>query len=1425
MARVAAEVSTEIRVLGPVELWRDGEPVHVGGPRQSALLALLVSRANEVVSGDRLLEELFGDGATAGSANAVQAAVSRLRRLLEPGALETRGRGYVLHVGADQLDSARFERLLAEGRAQLGGGDAATAAATLREALSLWRGAALGDLAVPESVRADARRLDELRVVGLMDRIEAELELGAAQQLVPELESLVAEHPLQERLRGQLMLALYRCGRQADALAAYRDARRHLNDELGLEPSRALQELERAILRQDAELEPAAAASEPVVLCPFKGLAAFTTGDAAYYFGRERMVDEVIARLADRSFVGVVGSSGSGKSSLLQAGVLTALAAGALPGSTTWRRALLRPGAHPVAELPGEVDLLAVDQLEEAFTLCRDDAERATFFDELARRARSGTVVLVALRADFYGRCAAHPEFASLLSANHVLLGAMRRDELAHAIEGPAERAGLQAERELVDLVVGDVADEPGALPLLSTTLVELWRRRTGRVLTAASYQDSGGVRGAVARLAEHAFAQLDKGEQDAARVVLLRLADEQDGAIVRRRVPIDELDIATDDDVARVVGVLTEARLLTLAEGTVEVSHERLLTEWPRLRGWLDEDSAGRRLRGHLAASAREWDERGREPADLYRGPRLVAALDWSADHKEELNALEREFLDAARTEHERELAEQRRRNRRLRASLVGAVLLLAVAVVAGLLALQKSRTASHDARVELAGRLGAEAVSQPRIDLAMLLAREALNLDDSPQTEGTLLATLLRTPSVTGTFTMPIRDRPQHVSVSPNGRSIAAVTNNNVMRIYDTRTHQESSFPALNANYTYVPKSGDMIVGDPNFGPSAFLVDPRTGRTLQKLPINKTFLNNPTSLNAWLASPDGRNAFLVYGLTNQVDGTDGPAYVEMWRLGRNGSAKTVRLGGRGMNAATALPGDRIIFATDRRIVTWDAKTGSKRFVAGPRFKPPIGCWSCAISPDGRILGYGLPNGTVHFFDIARGTTVTGLGGHSAPVQQVAFSPDSRIAVSSGDDGIVVVWDPKTGQALERLTGHIGRVQGVAFSPNGKTLYTSGLDGTVLRYDLGGSKRFGTPFTLGQRTHSPAPGQVLPEAPVLAVSPTGGLFAASAVDSFTGTAPSKLTIYSTSPLRKVGTIALPKHSTVGAGAWARQRFVVGADHGRVQVWDVTGRKTHPDALLHGLSRKAEVAGIAATDDGRVIAAVNGWQQSQTAPEQGELAIWRDGKLVGGKALHLTGFGDAVALSPDGRIVAVAVEPPPGRMDGRVLVVNALTGAVERRINVKNASGSVRALAFAPDGTLATGTWSGIVNLWNPETGQSIGHPTLVAPAPVSSIAFSPDGKTFATSGGSSGGTRIWQTATLQQVGSDFPGGAGFWGSVGYTPDSRYLVSVFGDGTAYRWPVTVSAWENQACAVAGRTFTREEWRRFVGSPSYSKVCP
>ena len=449
-----------------------------------------------------------------------------------------------------------------------------------------------------------------------------------------------------------------------------------------------------------ARPRPARVAAEGI--CPFKGLASFEPVDADYFFGRERLVAELVARLVGAGFLGIVGPSGSGKSSVLRAGLLPALAGGVLPGSEGWRRLLLRPGERPLDELrrvlvSGAKDplaealdalpagarlLLAVDQLEELFTACRSDAERAAFADTLARAAADPdgrAVVVVALRADFYGRFAAYPGLAELLGANHVLVGPMQASELRRAVELPAGRVGLRVEPELADALVDDVEGEPGALPLLSTALLELWQKRQDNALTLAAYRESGGVHGAVARLAEGTYARVPDERRQLVRAVMLRLVGEGEGdAPVRRRAPLAELDLERNEDVADVLATLADSRLVTVSEGNVEVAHEALLREWPRLREWIEEDTEGRRLRRHITQAATEWDAAGRDQGELYRGARLAAALDWTADHALDVNELEREFVTESREASEKETKRVRRTNRRLRGLLVGVAVLL---------------------------------------------------------------------------------------------------------------------------------------------------------------------------------------------------------------------------------------------------------------------------------------------------------------------------------------------------------------------------------------------------------------------------------------------------------------------------------------------------------------------------------------------------------------------------------------------------------------------------------------------------------------------------------------------------------------------------------------------------------------------------
>jgi hypothetical protein len=320
--------------------------------------------------------------------------------------------------------------------------------------------------------------------------------------------------------------------------------------------------------------------SEPEI-CPFRGLAPFDSAHAEYFFGRERLVAELVARLVGSTLLAVVGPSGSGKSSAVRAGLLPALADGVVPGSESWRRVVMRPGARPLAELSralaravpeagregaapwiadalerlpaGERLVLVIDQFEEAFVACHDQAERDAFFDALVEGAADPDerlVVVLAIRGDFYARCAEHPNLSALVSANQVLVGPMRRDELRRAIELPARRAGLRVEPRLVSGMVGDVAGEPGGLPLLSAALLELWQHRDRRTLRHHAYERTGGVEGAVARLAEDAYQHLSPSERRRARPMLLRLAgaEEQEAeAFVRRRVSLDELELEHD--------------------------------------------------------------------------------------------------------------------------------------------------------------------------------------------------------------------------------------------------------------------------------------------------------------------------------------------------------------------------------------------------------------------------------------------------------------------------------------------------------------------------------------------------------------------------------------------------------------------------------------------------------------------------------------------------------------------------------------------------------------------------------------------------------------------------------------------------------------------------------------------------------------
>ncbi len=407
----------------------------------------------------------------------------------------------------------------------------------------------------------------------------------------------------------------------------------------------------------------------------------------------------------------MVGASGSGKSSIVRAGLIPALQKedGPIDGSQDWPIVVLTPSAHPLeslaialtptdAPLSTTVDLidqfsrdsrslhlqicrilpkaarrfvLIVDQFEELFTQCDAPVERQAFVDNLlTAAAESGpTIVVITLRADFYAHCGEYAALREALEQNQVYIGPMNEAELRQAVTEPAEQNGWAFEPGLVDLLLQEVSDEPGALPLLSHALLETWKRRSGRMMTLAGYSESGGVRGAIAKTAERVLQSQTLDQQAITRTIFLRLTELGEGTQeTRRRARLSELSPRPEDAdaVDDVLATLVAARLVTTSQDSAEVAHEALIREWPTLRGWLEEDREGLQLQRHLTDASLEWERLGRDPGELYRGARLSMASEWAEMHGEEMNVLERAFLQASlaqaqKLEREREAQRQR--------------------------------------------------------------------------------------------------------------------------------------------------------------------------------------------------------------------------------------------------------------------------------------------------------------------------------------------------------------------------------------------------------------------------------------------------------------------------------------------------------------------------------------------------------------------------------------------------------------------------------------------------------------------------------------------------------------------------------------------------------------------------------------------
>ncbi|MDW8277708.1 MAG: NACHT domain-containing protein, partial [Anaerolineales bacterium] len=1012
-----------------------------------------------------------------------------------------------------------------------------------------------------------------------------------------------------------------------------------------------------------ALLQPETKTEEPAPgKAPYKGLLYFDVDDAPLFFGREALTRDLTARLKREPLLVIVGASGSGKSSLARAGLVPAWLE-EYPEQT--QVYIITPGAHPLESLATSLTrdsesvtaaetlaadlrqsprslrlyarrllqqgkprlLMLVDQFEETFTLCKDAEERRAFIENLLGLAEEGGEeirLVLTLRADFYHRCADYERLRRALQEHQAYIGAMSREELRRAILQPAERAGWEFQPGLVEVMLNDTGEEPGALPLLSHALLETWKRRRGRTLTLSGYAEAGGVKKAIARTAEQVYAGLTEEERRLTRAVFLRLTELGEGAPdTRRRASLEELRAANaaPETVEHLLKTLTGARLLTASQEGVEVAHEALIREWETLRRWLDEDRQALWTHRRLTEAAAEWERSGRDEAFLvHRAGRLEDALALRQHPFLHLNQTEQAYLSACLKWQE---SQRKERERRLRltvfASLSAGIIFLLLSVFAW----RQSQTAQEQTKAALARQLASQAQSlfarnDSKQQRAVQLAIHSMRLLPNPEAAHILTHNTLALPSTHMVHNSSVTS----VAFSPDGRYVVSGSYDGTARVWETSGGREIARMMHEGGVTSVTFSPDgrYVVSGSNDG-TARVWEASGGREIARM-------THEIGVTSVAFSPDGH-----YVVSGSWDGT-----ARVWEA--SGGREIARMTHENEVTSVAFsPDGRYVVSgsVDGAVRLWEAAGG--REIARMMHDDEV--TSVAFSPDGRYVVSGSYDGTARVWETSGGREIARMM-HEGGVTSVTFSPDGRYVVSGSNDGTARVWEASGGREIARMTHEIG-VTSVAFSPDGHYVVSGSEDGTARVWEVLGGRE------IARLTHD---GSVYS----VAFSPDRRYVVSGSVD---GTA----WVWEAISGREIARVTHDDGVTFVTFSPDGRYLVSGSMDGTVRVWEAPGGRE-----IARMTHDSGVTSVAFSPDGRYVVS-GSWD--------GTVRVWQ--AAVGREIARMIHEGSvtSVAFSPDGRYVVS------GSYDGTARVWEASGGREIARMTHEK---EVTSVAFSPDG-------------------------------------------------------------------------------------------------------------------------------------------